>query len=172
MCKPPAVYDIHGYKIMDIIREYFKDDEEIECDFIIANYKTAKKTHEQMVKYYNSLDLFIHTGRYHLATPNPWFEAASCGIATIGTNNGCIPLITKNYHNGLIIDIHEKDDYSKALKFIERIEYLHLDKKIKTNNNNYKKSLCYKFGKNNRKSILNKWTWEKRALDWIYLFNQ
>ena len=175
MCKPPAKFDVHGYLLMEKLKTELDKNNEIECDFIIANYKTAKRTHEQMVEYYNSLDLFIHTGRYHLSTPNPYFEAASCAIATVGTTNGCIPLITNNFNNGLMIDIHKSDD-EKIQEFLDIINYLKLDKKLKHHyiKNNIigtkYKDLCVEFGENNRKEILMNWTWEKRALDWISLF--
>ena len=137
----------------------------IKCDFVIANYKTAKRTHEQMVEYYNSLDLFIHTGKYHLSTPNPYFEAASCGIATIGTTNGCIPFLTTEYKNGITIDINKSDE-EKAKFFIDTIKYLQMDKKINGN-----KCLSNKMGIENRKEILNNWSWGKKAKCWIELFN-
>lgn len=169
MCKPPSNYDIHGHKLMKKVRDELQKDEEIECDFIIANYKTASKTHEQMVEYYNSLDIFIHTGRYHLSTPNPYFEAASCGIVTIGTTNGCIPFLTDNFKNGFTIDIEKSDD-KKTEEFVSIIKFLKLDRKINKLYN--REDLCSIIGKNIRKSILNSWTWKERAKYWINLFNK
>lgn len=169
MCKPPSKFDIHGYKLMEKIRDKLQEDTDIECDFIIANYKTAKKTHEQMVQYYNSLDIFIHTGQYHLSTPNPYFEAASCGITTIGTTNGCIPFLTTNFYNGFTIDIHKSDE-DKVKEFISIINYLKYDKQVNKLYN--KEDLCNILGKNNRETVLKSWTWKERAKCWINLFNK
>lgn len=162
-CKPPSKYDLHGYTIAEKIKKHFDNIENnannIEIIMHIANHKTAS-SHKDMANFYNSLDVFIHTGRYHLGTPNPVFESASCGIATIGTTNGCIPLLIKNGHNGYLIDIDKSDD-NKINQFIEYITFL-----------SQNRDLCKKMGENNRKEILSNWTWKQRALDWISVFEE
>lgn len=156
-CKPPSTYDLHGYVIADKLTKYFENNENIEIVPHVANYKTAI-SHEKMWEYYNSLDVFIHTGRNHLGTPNPVFEASSCALPIVATTNGCIPLLITEGVNGYLIDINMTDEEKISL-FIEKLEYL-------SNNRN----LCVKMGENNRKTILDNWTWKDRAQSWKKVF--
>lgn len=157
-CKPPSKYDLHGYSIAEKIQLKLQKYDDVEFVMHIANHKTAI-SHEEMSNLYNTLDVFIHTGRYHLATPNPVFEASATGIPIIGTTNGCIPLLIKNNVNGFLIDINISDD-DKVDQFVEKILYL---------KNN--PDICKIMGLENRKIITSDWTWKKRALDWQSIFN-
>jgi glycosyltransferase involved in cell wall biosynthesis len=157
-CKPQSKYDLHGLEIATKLKESLqKIDPDIELVMHIAKHKTAV-SHEEMAKFYNTLDLFIHTGRFHLATPNPVFEAASCGVPVVGTTNGCIPLLIKDGFNGYLIDIELSDD-QKVEKFVDYI--------LKIKNS---RELREKLGSNNRDEILRNWTWKQRAQDWIPVF--
>lgn len=154
-CKPASKYDLHGYHLLMNIQNELSKYTDIECKFHIANYKNAV-SHTELLQFYNSLDLFIHTGNYHLATPNPVFEASACSIPILATTNGCIPLLIKNNHNGILIDIFSKN---KLYEFIKHILW------FKNN-----KEQCVNMGKNNYNEILNNWTWKQRSFDWIKLF--
>ncbi len=156
-CKPPSRYDLHGYTIAEKIKSGLKQHTNIEFIMHVANHKTGV-SHEQMVEFYHSLDVFIHTGRHHLATPNPVFEASSTGLPIIATTNGCIPLLIKDSVNGYLIDINLTDD-EKITQFIDKILYL---------SKNRESSRL--MGIANREEILRNWTWKQRALDWIPVF--
>lgn len=156
-CKPASTYDLHGYTIIEKLREKLAAYPDIELVAHIANHKTAI-THEEMAKFYNTLDVFIHTGRQHLATPNPVFEAAATGVPIIGTTNGCIPLLIKDGTNGYLIDINLSDD-EKVAQFVEKIVGLSKNR-----------ALAKTMGSAARQEIVSNWTWKQRALDWIPVF--
>ena len=154
-CKPSSKFDLHGYNLLMNIKQELYSDSEIDCNFHIANHKTAL-THNDMFKFYNSLDVFIHTGNYHLATPNPVFEAAACGIPIVATTNGCIPLLVKDGETGFLIDIKSNE---RLKWFVEKLRWLAT--------NRHK---CYEMGIKIRKEIELNWTWKQRSKDWIKVF--
>lgn len=156
-CKPPSKYDLHGYELLFKIKTALEEYPDILCDFHIANHKTGK-SHDFMKKYYHNIDVFLHTGKYHLATPNPAFEAGSSGVPVVCTANGCLPLLIKDGINGYIFDMDLTDDKKVAL-FVEKILYL---RDNKDHHMNMREAM--------RNEILNHWTWAQRALDWEPVF--
>lgn len=156
-CKPSSKYDLYGLSLTEKIKEQLLPNKDIEIVMHLAKHKTAV-SHEEMARFYNSLDLFMHTGRYHLATPNPVFEASACGVPILATTNGCIPLLIRDDINGYLIDINANDD-DKITQFVEKIKYLA--------KNRDKTRLM---GIANREEILRNWTWKQRAQDWISVF--
>ena len=158
MCKPPSSYDLHGYKIMEAVRKELAKQPGIVCDFVIANHKSAK-SHEDMRTYYQNLDVFIHTGRYHLATPNPVFEAAACGVPIVSTTNGCVPLLVQEGQSGYLIDIQLSDE-DKVKQFVQKVLAL-------SKNQELLKSMSTKI----RHDIEQHWSWKVRAQHWKPVFD-
>jgi glycosyltransferase involved in cell wall biosynthesis len=71
--------DMHGYQhILKPLMESLRDNKNIEFRIMAKTYKNAIPFSE-MPKWYNGLDLFIHTG-FGIGTPNPLFEAMACGV--------------------------------------------------------------------------------------------
>jgi glycosyltransferase involved in cell wall biosynthesis len=99
---------------------------------------------ERMPDIYNSHDLYIHIA-HNEGTPNPVFEAASCGLPIISNDVGCVSqLLEQDYVEGNVDE------------FIRKILILYHDR-----------GLGKEVGAWNRKKIVLDWSWEQRAVEYI-----
>ena len=115
-----------------------------------ATYKTAKPLSE-MIDYYNSVSVMIHTGTM-TGTPNPIFEAAACGRPVLSTRIGAAPELI-NGKNGQICNTI--DDFVKEITFLRDNQ-----------------DIAEQMGTQAREDILRDWTWEKRARAYIPIFKK
>jgi len=132
----------------------------VEFKTISTNQYSPKHNVEEMVDYYNSLDVFLCTSAYE-GTPNPAFEAASCGVPVIGTDVGCLSQLIEDGKNGYIVGSYRTDDGVKSVfkKVFERLLYLEEDREE-----------CNEMGNYNREVVLRDWGWEKRSQPYISFF--
>lgn len=130
---------------------------------IVDSFNSSNiKSKTEMVKYYQGLDLLISTShRYSEGTPNPAFEAASCGLPIVSTENGCIKKLINHGENGFIADgwQNEKEASVSIDQLAGYILELEGDR-----------TLLRDMGANARTSIEQNWTWKDRSKDYIDLF--
>lgn len=81
----PALKDLKGVKLITAARE------------------DKWRTQEEMVSFYQKLDVYICTSRTE-GGPHPLLEASSCGIPIISTQVGIAPDLIENNKNGILID--------------------------------------------------------------------
>lgn len=118
----------------------------IQIDWVKNDYRDAIPF-EQMPIVYNRADLYVHISHPE-GTPNPLFEAASCGLPCISNDIGCAPeLLPKE----CLINARER--------FVEKILEMKKDKTKRL-----------EAGLRNREEILANWTWKQRARDYINFF--
>lgn len=146
--------DAHGYQhILLPLMESLKDVKEIKFNVRATTFKNAIP-HVFMPAFYHQLDLFIHTG-YSTGSPNPLFEAQSCGIPGISTAIGAAPELLNGF-NGETVVKHKRlvEAYMTVDMMRDRIlKYKNMDlSDMKTNA---------------RKIIVSDWTWAERARAWI-----
>lgn len=136
--------DQHGYNIvLSPLMEKLRNDSRFEFRLFQRTYMNAVP-HSDMVKYYNSIDVLIHTG-HMTGTPNPIFEAASCGKAVICTTIGAAIDMIDNGLNGWLIEMrNDKEHFPVVIKnFIDKLEILYKDREF-----------CESMGFESRKTIL------------------
>jgi glycosyltransferase involved in cell wall biosynthesis len=174
--KPPAkAYDCHGLEIAQKIQKLC-DNDYLKVTLHISKYNTSNKLdRESMIKLYQDHDVFVHTGRHHLGTPNMAFEAASCGLAIVSTANGCLPLLfegTKDKmgtlveipqyfpkpgaHHTVIAKAHKKDDDTAQA--------------IATILTKMTRKQADVMGAAARRAVVENWTWSQRAQDYEKVF--
>lgn len=152
--------DIKGYQAVLLpLIERMKKYPDIEFKLCTNNHKNAV-SHEEMPKFYKDVDCQICTSLAE-GTPNPMFEAASCGKALISTNVGAISECITNAGNGFLIDAYKSR--ADLPSVIDQFETLIL--KLKND-----RDLCEEMGKKSRETIEKNWTWKERAKQWIPLF--
>lgn len=137
-------HDQHGYTTLwKPIRQ--------KLDRVGIKYKEIKNTwktaipHKEMVKFYHSIDVLVHTGRM-TGTPNPAFEAAACGKAVVSTKIGAISELC-------CAEIVENDPIDEIRHMIG--EY------------NNDRTMCVFDGMELHREICEEWTWKKKALEWL-----
>jgi glycosyltransferase involved in cell wall biosynthesis len=81
----PALNNLKGVKLITAARE------------------DKWRTQEEMVNFYQKLDVYICTSRTE-GGPHPLLEASSCGIPVISTKVGIAPDLIENNKNGLLIE--------------------------------------------------------------------
>ncbi len=151
--------DIKGYtNVLLPLVDRLKD-KGVEFKIISNNYKNAL-SYDEMPKFYNDIDVQICTS-FREGTPNPMFEAASCGKALISTRVGAITEFIEGSQGGILIDAYNSmDDIPKTIDAFESCIL-----KLKEDRNQ-----CYIMGQKNRLAIEKEWTWEIKAQCWIPLF--
>jgi len=75
------------------------------------------KNYQDIVKYYQSLDLYLVTSRVE-GGPKAIIEAMACGIPLVSTKIGMAPEVIKHNFNGLLADI---EDVKKIIEFASEI---------------------------------------------------
>ena len=78
------------------------------CELITAIREERWRSHEEMVEFYRSLDVYLCASRND-GTPNPCLEAASCGIPVVTTYVGNMPELIKPGVNGYFIEPNVAD---------------------------------------------------------------
>ena len=144
--------DAHGYEhVLLPLIESLKYHKEIKFNVLAKTFKTASP-HSVMPAWYRELDLFIHTG-YSTGTPNPLFEAQSCGIPGISTAIGAAPEL------GSIWTVPRYHSKKEANVVVDQIRDLITEIKC------YDDLEPIKF--RSRNEIVMNWTWKERARAWI-----
>ena len=160
--KGDSSIDMHGYQhVLKPLVESFRDNNDIEFKIMAKTFKNAIPHHE-MVKWYNGLDLFIHTG-FGTGTPNPVFEAMACGVPCISTAIGAAPEVINHSKNGYLVPrYYNKQQAKECADQIENIinEIQDFDGH----------RLTKLLGVNARETIEESWTWKQRARNWIPVF--
>jgi glycosyltransferase involved in cell wall biosynthesis len=78
------------------------------CELVTAIREERWRSHEEMVEFYRSLDVYLCASRND-GTPNPCLEAASCGIPIVSTYVGNMPELIKPGVNGYFIEPNVPD---------------------------------------------------------------
>lgn len=114
---------------------------------IIANKKERYIDHENMVNFYNDIDVLVCASAYE-GTPNPCLEAASCERPILTTAVGNMPDFIKHGYNGFFI---KRDPMSlqKKLSVLQKRRYL-----------------LNRLGENARISAL-EWDWDLQAENFL-----
>jgi glycosyltransferase involved in cell wall biosynthesis len=90
-----------GVKGLDLVVEAAKL-AKVRLNVLDVSYRAAR-SHESMVEYYNSLSAYICASSNE-GTPNPIFEASSCGRPCISTAVGLAPKLILHGKSGLIVE--------------------------------------------------------------------
>ncbi|MCP3683514.1 MAG: glycosyltransferase [bacterium] len=171
LSKGAGSIDMHGYQhVLKPLVESFRGNKRIEFKIMAKTFKNAIP-HKDMVKWYNGLDLFIHTG-LGTGTPNPLFEAMACGVPCISTAIGAAPEVITHekldiggclIKNGFLVGrYHNKEE---ALKVTH--DFGLLIKSAEQQREVYKK-----LGVNARQTIEQSWTWKQRSKAWAKVFKK
>lgn len=123
--------------VLELIEEGY------EVELNIADRNINMIPHNEMIDYYNNIDIYICSSRTE-GHPDPILEAMACGIPIISTNVGIVSEIFGKRQKNFIIN-RNKDELK--CKLIELI-----------NNNNILKDLS----KENVRRI-KKWSWKRKA---------
>jgi len=156
-------YDQHGYLSLALpLKEKLAMHRNIEFKMITNSWDTAVP-HREMVDFYHSIDLMVHTG-HMTGTPNPIFEAASCGKAVMSTRIGSANDMIKNGLNGYLFPCNNIINRSYAKKLVDGMysKILQLSRS---------RDLCAVLGENARTTVVKDWTWAKRSQDWCPVFD-
>lgn len=86
------------------------------CELITAIREERWRSHEEMIEFYRSLDIYLCASRND-GTPNPCLEAASCGIPIVTTYVGNMPELIKPGVNGYFIEPNVAD-IARVLTFL------------------------------------------------------
>jgi glycosyltransferase involved in cell wall biosynthesis len=152
--------DMHGYEhVLLPLVESLKENKNIEFRIMAKTFKNAV-SHSEMPRWYNGLDLFLHTG-FGTGTPNGVFEAMACGVPCISTAIGAAPEVIEDGENGWCCGrFYSKGDARDIVDWI-RLKILLWEPRIDE---------LRTMGQNARKTIEESWTWKERARAWIKPF--
>ena len=138
---------------------------QIEVDpIVVDSFDTRSlRSQREMVEYYHSIDVLISTShRYSEGTPNPAFEAASCGVPVVSTQNGCIKDLISHGENGFMADGWWDKDTAK-ISLAQMAKYiLQLEED---------RPLLRAMGESIRSTVEQSWTWAEKAQEYKKLFN-
>lgn len=155
--------DMHGYQhVLLPLVESLKGHKQIEFRIMAKTFKNAVP-HSDMVKWYNGLDLFLHTG-FGTGTPNGIFEAMACGVPCVSTAIGEAPeVIEESYTpiNGILIKryFNKAEAADRVKQFKTLILWCEKDREK-----------CKSMGDIARTIIEESWTWKQRAKNWLPVF--
>lgn len=82
-------------------------------ELVTAAREDRKRGHDEMVGFYQGLDLYLCASRSE-GTPNPCLEAASCGVGLVSTAVGNMPEFIDSGRNGLLVE-RTVDAFAEAL---------------------------------------------------------
>lgn len=154
--------DIKGFNlILKPLQERLKKHSNIEFKILSNNYKRAIPHHD-MPDFYTDVDLQICTS-FREGTPNPMFEAASCGKPLISTKVGAISELLDESGGGFLINAYNSEaDISQTIDaFEEKILYLYDNRE-----------LGLEMGIKNREIIEKEWTWKNKVNNFRMLFDK
>lgn len=120
-------------------------------ELIVADREQNFINHNEMAKFYNSLDIYICASKDE-GTPNPCLEAAACGIPVLTTRVGNMTELIKHGENGFFIERDIKD-------IIEKIKLLSLNE-----------TLRQQMSANIHKDIQD-WDWTVKAKNYKQMFD-
>jgi glycosyltransferase involved in cell wall biosynthesis len=153
--------DIKGFSlVLEPLMQRLSNNKNIEFKILSNNYKNCV-SHDKMPDFYNDVDVQICTSLRE-GTPNPMFEAASCGKPLISTNVGAISEFIKDNHGGYLIKEYQyQQDLERVInEFEEKILLLYNNRDIGLG-----------MGMINRLKIEKDWTWKERVKPFDELFN-
>lgn len=180
MCNKPAGktsgYDCHGLVIAQMVKNTCDAHGIVAVTLHVSKHNSDNKLdRDAMHALYKEHDVFVHTGRHHLATPNMAFEAASCALPIVSTANGCLPALfagTDGEVIGALVDIpfyrphkptprqtaiaNDKDAQTAA-RIVAHLEALTRER-------------AQEMGRAARKAVVDDWTWAQRAQDYLDVF--
>jgi len=136
------------HKGYDIVLKALQD---LNVELETRTFHENRVPRQEMVSFYQSLDLFIcssHSEQH----PMPVLEAAACGIPIVSTRVGIVPELIQSGFNGLIVP-------RNAIAIREAVRRLMADPVTLS-----------KFSNNIRKSIVENWTWNICKKDWEEFF--
>lgn len=112
----------------------------------IAGYaeEDNRRSHDEMPYFYSSCSAFLVTSETE-AHPMVVYEAMSCGIPVISTKVGDVPENIVDGYNGFLLEIN-----APVSDFVEKIKLLRESPALRR-----------KMGVRARRTILQKWTWDK-----------
>jgi glycosyltransferase involved in cell wall biosynthesis len=122
---------------------------------INGNSAQTAMSQQEMVDWYNSIDVFLTTGCAE-GGPSPPIEAMSCGRSVIGTESGYLGEVVDNFSDGLLFTPYSCESTAK-----EKVDA------IKSALETLDKDMLSVSGDNARKKIENKYSWSVVAEDWI-----
>jgi glycosyltransferase involved in cell wall biosynthesis len=120
------------------------------CELITAIREERWRSHEEMIEYYHSLDVYLCASR-HEGTPNPCLEAASCGIPIVTTYVGNMPELIRPGVNGYFVE-PTVADIARVLKILRDNEAHRIE-----------------LGKSIRASILT-WDWSLQSGNFRHMY--
>lgn len=145
-----------GWRVLERVRQHFKNTD-VHFSVINASHDNGPLKPDEMPNWYNSIDCLLVTSVSE-GTPLTAQEAMSCGRPVIGTEVGILPELITNNHNGFLVDPCSNDTAAEytCQQICDHIKRLKEDRR-----------LCRAMGDNARMAILERWTWEDRAADYI-----
>lgn len=120
--------------------------------FLIAAREDKWRSHVEMADFYRSLDAYICASRVE-GGPHPLLEASACGLPVISTAVGIAPELIDSGRNGILV---ERDVASLR----EAIVRLRDDRDLRLD-----------MGRQARKEVVERWTWEIQAQKYIPFFD-
>ena len=109
------------------------------------------RTQEEMIEYYQRMDLYICTSRTE-GGPHPLLEASACGVPLISTKVGHAPELIVDGHNGFLV---EREVHAIRKKVIELRDFPERREQI---------------GRNARQEVVTKWNWDVQAPKYVPFF--
>jgi len=155
-------YDQHGYKsVIEPLIPLIQKRSDMTFSMIDNNWTTAI-SHKDMVSYYQSIDVLLHAG-HMTGTPNPVFEAASCGKPSISTKIGAAGDLIINGHNGFVLLKPTFGGNNSGIvgQFINKLIFLAENME-----------LCREMGGHAREAVEAKWSWKEKSKMWIPVFKE
>jgi len=122
--------------------------EDLVKDLNVSNFVNfvGSVSHEEVIDFMNISDIFVSMNALS-SINNPVLEAMSCGKAVISLNTGASEDLIKNFENGILLEVEEKDKLADYLLLLLKND-----------------DLRSKLGSNAKNFILSKWpTWEERT---------
>ena len=136
------------HKGYDIVLEALQG---LNVELEIRTFHKNRVPRQEMVSFYQSLDLFICSSRSE-QHPMPILESAACGIPIVSTRVGIVPELIQSGFNGMIVPRN-----AKSIR--EAVNCLIIDPET-----------LKKYSNNIRKTIVENWTWNICKKDWEEFF--
>ena len=109
--------------------------------------------HDQMVNYYNSIDIYICASDIE-GTPNPVLEAMACGVPIISTDVGIVPQVFGKLQSEFILPLRSLETLKNKLRLL--LESPETRKRLSEEN----------------LERIQSWAWKAQCSKWDYFFQQ